>query len=160
MDRHRVGIAEYRLAHAPDRLQAHGLGSCLAVILHDAGRQSGALAHVLLPEPGTGFVVDNPATYVESAVAVMLEALEEDGSHHADLVAKLVGGSQMFDPFSERVEGIGVRNVNRALEVLARVNIPLVGQETGGNQGRSLEYDPASGEVTVRTVRSEKPKVL
>ncbi|PLY10957.1 MAG: hypothetical protein C0624_01965 [Desulfuromonas sp.] len=160
MDVLRVGIAEYRLAEAPATLVARGLGSCLAILLYDEAAQRGALAHALLPVPREGHTSVKPATYVNLAIAEMVEKLAACGSPQGALVAKLVGGSQMFLSTHERLTPIGELNLSQAIEVLAQMQIPVVGQETGGNQGRSLEFDLASGSVAVMTVRSKEPKLL
>ena len=156
----RVGIAELHLAQDPAVLVARGLGSCLAVMVYDSVRRCGGLAHVLLPEPHDDLAVDKPGTYVTTAVRELVDALEASGSQRGDLVAKLVGGSQMFEAFSERVEAVGVRNLTKALEILEQHQIPVVAQETGGSRGRSLEFDLASGKVIVNTVRAVQPTVL
>jgi len=148
----RVGIAEYRLAQAPDVLVAYGLGSCMAVTLYDPSRQCGGLAHALLPEPPR-HEAKRPATYVATAIAALVEALENNGSSRDALLAKLVGGSQMFEPFSASVASIGTRNLSKALEVLERMQIPVVAQDTGGDQGRSLEFCLDSGTVQIRKIR-------
>ncbi|PLY00823.1 MAG: chemotaxis protein CheD [Desulfuromonas sp.] len=157
MQTYSVGIAEYQLAQAPDSLTARGLGSCLAIILYDPTRRCGGMAHVLLPTPRPGLSVEQPATYVATGIDVLIEELEASGSLRQYLVAKLVGGSQMFEAFSERVEAIGGRNITAALEAFRELQIPVVAQETGGNFGRSLEFDLASGEVVIKSLRSHVP---
>ena len=49
-----VGISELEAARAPGTLGALGLGSCVAVILHDGHARIGGLAPVLLPSPSVG----------------------------------------------------------------------------------------------------------
>jgi len=159
-NKYRVGIAEYRLASAPAILAAHGLGSCVAVTLYDPVRKVGGLAHALLPAPVPEVSVAQPATYVVTAVLEMVEGLEGQGSSRADLVAKLVGGSRMFDNYNERIESVGERNLEKALEVLAGLGIPVRAQETGGNHGRSLEFDLNNGVVKVSKVRAPEPTLL
>jgi len=157
----RVGIAEFSLAEAPVTLVAHGLGSCVAVALYDPIRKAGGLAHALLPAPPSKTEAVHPlATYVETAVMQMVGALEAQGSSRVDLVAKLVGGSRMFDTYNERIVSVGERNLEKALEVLAGLGIPVLSQETGGDQGRSLEFDLRNGVVRVHKVRTAEPVVL
>jgi len=155
-----VGIAQYRVAEAPATLVARGLGSCLAVMLYDEEGRRGGLAHVLLPAPRQGHMQTKPATYVTTAIAGMVRELEKAGSQRSELVAKLVGGSQMFSTAYDQTEPIGTHNLAEALEVLAEYMIPVVAQETGGNCGRSLEFNLASGSVTVSTLRAAQPKQL
>jgi len=154
-----VDIAEYRLGEAPDVLVAYGLGSCVAVALYDPSNRCGGLAHALLPTPPM-FEAKRPATYVETAIAALVEALEQRGSSRDGLLAKLVGGSQMFEAYCDSVDSIGTRNLSKAREVLERMKIPVVAQDTGGDQGRSLEFALDSGSVSVRKVREPEPLLL
>ena len=160
MEKVRVGIAEYRLAEEPDALVAYGLGSCLAVAIYDSRAKRGGLAHALLPEPLPMVDVAQPATYVDKAVIEMVAEIEKQGSVRADLVAKIVGGSQMFETFGSTIESIGVRNLRKAGEVLEQLGIPVVADETGGNQGRSMEFNLSSGEVQVFKVRQVEPTII
>jgi Chemotaxis protein; stimulates methylation of MCP proteins len=44
-----VRVADFRAGANTDVLMTIGLGSCVAVVLHDATARVGGLAHVLLP---------------------------------------------------------------------------------------------------------------
>ena len=46
-----VHVAEYKVGGAGDILLTIGLGSCVAVALHDPKVRVGGLAHILLPSP-------------------------------------------------------------------------------------------------------------
>jgi chemotaxis protein CheD len=48
---------------------------------------------------------------------------------------------------------MGDRNVLAARAALALAGIPIVGEDTGGNGGRSITFDVSTGELTVRGVR-------
>jgi chemotaxis protein CheD len=48
---------------------------------------------------------------------------------------------------------IGARNVEAVKAALAHANIRILGEQTGGNQGRTVRLEPATGKVLVRTVR-------
>lgn len=152
--RQRVGIAEWRVAETPAILVAYGLGSCVGIVLYDPEGRIGGLAHTLLPAPRPGLEDVRPAKFVESALRVMVEALVQKGADKSRLGAKIVGGANMFAPvYHPAQESIGTRNVQAARRTLEALGIPLLGEDTGGDHGRTLEFDLATGQVHVRTVR-------
>ena len=152
----RIGISEYKTATAPGTLVTYGLGSCLGIILYDAELKSGGMAHTLLPQPRAGMDSERKTKFVTTAIQLMLEELTTLGCLQGNLVAKLFGGANMFSGLlSPDKETIGQRNIRTAKETLAELGIPLVAEDTGGNFGRTIEFDLASGQVFVRSVREE-----
>ncbi len=148
--RRRVGIAEYLVARSPVILKAAGLGSCLAVSLYDAELGLGGLAHTLLPGRCEGGDQPGAAKYVDGAIRRMVADLIGLGADRERLVAKLAGGANMFETHAlSLLDGIGVRSAYSAREILAELGIPLIGEDVGGNRGRTVEFDLASGRVTV-----------
>jgi len=126
-----------------DILIASGIGSCVVVTLYDVQRKVGTLAHTMLPGTST----DNDAKYVGTAIDIMLEQMQGYGVKKETIAAKLVGGANMFAAFKSDV---GQDNINSAKERLKKEGIHVVGEATGGTQGRSVEFVVASGVVTVK----------
>jgi len=125
-----------------------GLGSCIAVILHDKKRSVGGVAHVMLPNSNEK--KDRPGKFADTAVPKLLEDLVADGSNKRDIVAKIAGGSSMFKQFKGNLD-IGGRNIEAVKEVLQQYKIPLEAEDTGGSVGRSIMYDPGQkGVIFVR----------
>jgi chemotaxis protein CheD len=153
-DRLRVGISEFRVARAPEILVSYGLGSCLGIVLYDARLQIGGLAHSLLPGARPGGRENRPAKHVEGAIRLMVDELLGAGSDLRFLTAKLAGGANMFESLNPGVEeGIGVRNISMGRQVLAQIGIPLLAEDVGGNHGRTIEFDLATGLLQVRSLR-------
>jgi len=146
-----VGIAELEVARAPGQLTALALGSCVAVILHDPTARVGGLAHVLLPSPTVGRPrSDQPGRFAPSAVATLIEGLHELGALSPRLTARLVGGASMFAALQPPgTIQMGERNVHASREALHRQGIRLVGEAVGGDFGRSVDFDVATGRVVV-----------
>lgn len=157
----RVGISEYQVQRAPGLLVTYGLGSCLGIVLHDAGSNIGGLAHTLLPKPREGMDTSRPAKFVDAAIRLMLTDLLQLGGCKERIVAKVFGGANMFEGLQQSgKEGIGQRNVRSAHETLSQLGIPLVAEDIGGNFGRTLEFDVSTGTVLVRAVREENRERL
>jgi len=58
-----VRVADLRVGANADVLVTIGLGSCVAVLLHDATAKVGGLAHVLLPSQALSRQDDNQAKF-------------------------------------------------------------------------------------------------
>jgi len=147
-----VGVGEYRVAQAGATLMAVGLGSCVAIVLHDPVHLVGGLAHALLPDPSAGRRGANPGRFVTTALPLLLEALGGAGADRTELNARIVGGATMFTALSNGTSALGDRNVEAARLALARAGIRLVGEAVGGEYGRSVFFDVAVGRVRVTSV--------
>lgn len=153
----RVSISEFKVARAPACLVTYGLGSCLAITLHDPERQVGGLAHTLLPQPTPGMDTSRPEKFVKSAIRLMLDEVLGRGAVREKLEAKIFGGANMFKALQEYAgESIGQRNIKAAREMIAELSIPLKAEDVGGNFGRTLYFDLDSGKVTVKSIREGK----
>ena len=150
-----VRVAALVVRQGPAQLEALGLGSCVAVILHDPEARVGGLAHVLLPTAAVGERPDaTPGRYAQSAVPALLEAVLAAGAARHRVVARLVGGATMFRNLTAPgLIAIGERNTVAARRALDTLSLPLVAEAVGGDYGRSVRFDLAAGTVTVRSVR-------
>jgi chemotaxis protein CheD len=148
-----VRVADARVAAAEGVLCTLGLGSCVAIILHDPVAKVGGMAHVLLPSPTLSRHRDNPARFPETAVPHLIREMARLGAAPERLRGRLVGGASMFANLaSPGVAQMGERNVQASREALKAARIPLVGEDTGRDYGRSVYFDVAEGRVEVRTV--------
>ncbi len=153
-DKLRVGISDFQVARAPEILVSYGLGSCLGIVLYDARLQLGGLAHTLLPGARPGGKESRPAKHVEGAIRLMVDELLAAGSDLQYLTAKLAGGANMFESLNPGADdGVGARNISMGRQVLAQIGIPLVAEDVGGNYGRTIELDLATGLLRVRSLR-------
>ena len=149
----RVGVAEHGVGAGDVRITTLGLGSCVAIVLHDAAARVGALAHILLPTAAVGRGLGGPARYASTAVPLLVDELRAVGSGRR-VTARLVGGASMFAALlPTRGVNMGERNVEAAVEALARAGVPLVGRDTGGEHGRSVSLDVATGRLDVRSLK-------
>jgi chemotaxis protein CheD len=151
-DQH-VRIANHAVARGSGRLVTIGLGSCVAIAMHDARFRVAGLAHVLLPDPSVARDATNPARFASTAVPLLLQEMRAMGAAGA-ITAKIAGGAALFGALLGSTGGqMGSRNVAAARAALAAAGIRLVAEETGGAAGRSVTLDVNSGSLTVRSVR-------
>ena len=144
-----VGIAEYAVTDDGAELSTHGLGSCVAVVLLEPTAAVCGLAHVMLPSAETA-EGDDPGKFANTAVRAMLAEMEELGADPSKVVAKTAGGSEMFE-FTGIAEGVGERNVGAVRRELAGRDIPLQGEDVGGDHGRTVRVDGETGRVVLET---------
>lgn len=171
-----VHTGDIAVIEGADNLVTSGVGSCLVITLYDTKLQIGALAHTMLPSspaqnteyktppfgsspsenlPGqqTCIVAEQVSAkveetkYIDVAIDQILKRMEVRGAKREDLEAKLIGGANMFPSFHS---DIGKDNVLSAKEQLKKKGIRVVGECVGGSQGRSVEFSPTTGVVTVK----------
>jgi chemotaxis protein CheD len=149
----RVRIADYAVA-AAGMITTIGLGSCVAIVLHDAGARDGGLAHVLLPHESMSRDQSNPAKFPRTAVPLLLREMAELGANRTRIKAKIVGGAAMFANLVPAGGiNIGERNIIAVREVLAELNVPIIAEDTGADYGRSVYLFVNDGRVEVRSLR-------
>jgi chemotaxis protein CheD len=148
----RVTIAHHAVAKGGARLVTIGLGSCVAIAIHDRVAKVGGLAHVLLPDAALGRGVENRARYASSAVPMLIEEMRSLGAG-GPFAASLVGGAALFGPLLSFGGSMGARNVEAARTALAVARVPVVAADVGGFSGRTVLFDVDTGKVKVWTVR-------
>lgn len=148
-----VGMADLNVAGDPDRLITYGLGSCVGLVLYDAQRRIGGMAHFMLPSSLSASDRSNKAKFADTAVPILIERLEKKGARRGAMIAKIAGGAHMFSAnTSSDVIKVGARNAAAAMDILRRLNIPLRANETGGTFGRTIELSTATGQLFIKTI--------
>ena len=151
-----VKVADWAAQRGDHVLVTLGLGSCVAIMLHDPAVGAGAMAHVLLPSRSLARDATNPAKFPDSAVPFLIDRLRALGADPRRLVAKLAGGASMFaqlmTPGSLQM---GERNIAAARNALREAAIPVAGAAVGGTAGRSVRFYVADGRVEIRSVGSD-----
>jgi chemotaxis protein CheD len=142
-----VGMGQAVFAAEPQRLTTI-LGSCVAVTLYSPRRRMGMLCHVVLPKSRENS--DNPAKYADTAIPYMLSALRCEGVGPRELTAKLVGGACMFG--DNQLSRIGESNTQATVRALEEAGISIAARDAGGNCGRRICFDLATGIITVASV--------
>ena len=126
------------------------LGSCVSVTLFDPRGGYGGICHALLP---TG-KPEEAERHVDGAVRLLLDRMLGFGARHQMLEAKLFGGSRVLGiPPSQRLT-VGEQNLAYAKQLLHKLNVQLIAEDTGGLRGRMLFFNSGSGEVFIRKVRN------
>jgi chemotaxis protein CheD len=159
-----VNMSDMKTATNPYMLRSSGIGSCIVITLYDPVMKIGAMAHPMLArqenkktpkenELSTGQAIKQESNlrFVDSAIEAMIKELEKLGAHKSRLEAKLFGGASMFKVFDENPNSIGIHNSETAHKIFESEGIKIVANDTGGNVGRSVAFELATGLVEVKT---------
>ena len=142
-----VAMGQIATARPPLRLGTI-LGSCIGLAVYHPRLRIAALAHIVLPDSAGR--EGAPGKFADTALPYMLRLLAAEGAPSAGLMAKLAGGANMFQ--STGPMQIGDANVRAITALLQSMHVQLAGSHVGGNGGRRVTLDPASGEMTVEIV--------
>jgi len=148
-----VRMGEIKITHPPHLLKTVGLGSCMAVILHDPVVRVGSLAHVVLPLLMESFDTTNPDKFSDMAIKKMINKMQDFGSMVHNISAQIFGGANMFPDIIAHGSDmdIGQRNIIAVKNELQLQNINIIREDVGGNLGRTVIFDTQDGQVEVRT---------
>ena len=150
----KVGIADMNIVKSPDTIRTSGLGSCVGVVLYDESMKIAGLIHVMLPDSSLSRTETvNVAKFADTGIPAMIDQLKLEGVQPFRLKAKIAGGAEMFQFTSNKdTMRIGPRNVAAVKEYLIKSKVPLISEDTGGNSGRTIEFDPSTSLLNIRTV--------
>jgi len=157
----KVGIGDLKVGTSPRILITSNLGSCVGVALYDPGSLIGGLAHITLPCRNQVPKEQNLFKFADTAIPILIKKIARMGACELRIVAKIVGGGDMF-PFPTQtlsLTDVGSRNVTAVRESLRTNEIELLGEETRGNVPRSMEFNLANGVVILRT-KGKKDRIL
>ena len=147
-----VPIGRWGVAAAPKQIRTL-LGSCAGVVLHDRVGKRGGVAHIVLP--ASRGHDEHPGKFADTAIPGMIADLERlmGRSSRGRLTAKVVGGASMFQ--AGKTLNIGQMNQDAVDAILLELGIPVLARDVGGESGRRLTVDVASGIVTIRVPGGE-----
>lgn len=149
----KVGMADLKVAKAPDSLITLGLGSCIGLTLYDPVTKVGGMVHYMLPDSTKLKNNQNIAKFGDTGIKELYRLMIEQGASPRRMVAKIAGGAKMFEVSGLSEMGhVGERNAQQAKIVLKELKIPLIAEDTGLNYGRTVELFCESGDFHIKAV--------
>lgn len=149
----KVGMADMNITKDPGVITTLGLGSCVGIVLYDQAVKVAGLVHIMLPNSKQIKNNENKAKFADTGIELLLQKMIEQGCSKSRIIAKIAGGSQMFSfQTNNDVMKIGERNVVATKEILQQLKIPLLAQDTGGNYGRTIEFNSNNGKLLIKTI--------
>ena len=148
----KVGMADLKVAKAPDSLITLGLGSCIGLTLYDPTTKVGGMVHYMLPDSTQLKNNANIAKFGDTGIKELYRLMIANGASPKRMVAKIAGGAKMFEVSGlSNVGNVGERNALQAKKILKELNIPLVAEDTGLNYGRTVELFCENGDFYMST---------
>lgn len=155
-----VGIADYKVISGPYKIITVGLGSCVGISIYDSNSMTGGMAHIMLPDSKQFQTITDEAKFADLAIPKMVIDLEQLGVKRRNMAAKIAGGASMFQFADKSLNSdIGSRNVMAVKKTLRNLGIPVLGEDTGGNSGRTMILDLKGKSVFVKMVGKETKKL-
>ena len=129
------------------------LGSCLGLALYDRRFRVAGLGHIVLPAAQGR--TDLPGKFADTAIPEIIRQMQKlVDEKRLQLHAKIAGGANMFTT-ADAGNSIGVQNALAVERLLDELRIPIIGRHCGGEQGRRMMLDTATGVVTIEIVGAE-----
>jgi len=124
------------------------LGSCVSVCLWDPISEIGGINHFLLPfDVGDG---QASGRFGNLAMRELIDKLLAIGAEQDQLQAKLFGGACVLEAFRNRDNHLGTQNVEVAREILAALDVPIIGEDVEGRNGRKLIFHTDTGSAWIK----------
>ena len=127
------------------RLKVDHIGAGVGVILYSAAKKTGAGVHILAPKSGT-IQAKNPVMYTNTAIPHVLGQLQDKGVNPPFSIA-IAGGAGMMG--KETVLSSGKKVADAVKDALAKVNLNVKIDQTGGNKVRTMILDIDAGRIKI-----------
>ena len=139
-----------------DELIVTVLGSCVSACIRDPAMRIGGMNHFMLP---TGehteklFEKNSDATrYGNFAMEKLINDILKHGGRRENLEIKVFGGGKVIEHMTEA--DVGNRNIKFVREFLSTEGFRIVAEDLGDIFPRKIIYDPMTGKVQVKKLRS------
>ena len=139
-----IGIGEFVVVSDNRKISTLGLGSCIGTVIFDSVSKISGLSHIMLPTIGVA-KKEKIGKFADTAIPAMIDDMVKKGASPVRLRAKIAGGASLF-MFTDDQLKIGDRNSEAVRKVLAYYKIPIIAADVGGNRGRTITFNPATGE--------------
>jgi len=143
-----IRLGQIVFTKSPESYNLLGIGTCLVVFLYDLERKNFIMSHCLLPsvDDYVDHTISLPGKFVDISIRMMVDKLSEKGSSKKDIRAKIVGGGQIYEDSLQ----VGQRNIEMGKSVLKSLEIPIVAEDVGGREGRSIQAFGSDGSIQIK----------
>ena len=143
-------------ADAEATLVTYGLGSCIALIVHDPVKRAAGMLHYMLPSSSVSpeKAKTRPAMFADTGIPLLFSRMRELGSEKKDWVIKVVGGAALMD--TGQAFSIGKRNHTVLRKMLWKTGVLTAAEDVGGVTSRSARLHVGTGRVTIKARGEDK----
>ncbi|HEX6225599.1 MAG TPA: chemotaxis protein CheD [Chryseolinea sp.] len=122
------------------------LGSCVSVCLLDRETGVAGVNHFLLPGIPSDEIDDLNRGL--TSTSMLIRSVLNRNARIDTLQAKVFGGCNSL--YRNDIFKVGERNIAIALAVLKSFDVPVLAKHVGGNYGRKIIFNTATGRVRVK----------
>lgn len=134
-----------------------GLGSCVAFAAHDAAVRVGGMAHMVLPDSDVRRGGSDSARFVDRAIPLVLERMEELGARRERMQVHLVGGAQVLRTGQALSSmNIGAQNARSAEATVSDLGLTVLTRALGGVHGRTVRLVMETGAIEITSVSADR----
>ena len=156
-----VGVADCQWSSDPHAvLITYGLGSCIALALHDPTARVGGLLHYMLPDSqiDRAKASRNPAMFADTGVPYLLERLVRLGARPEWLTIRAAGGAHVLEAASGF--DIGRRNHVALKKALWQAGLLIQAENVGGGTSRTVSLAIDSGQFLWRESNGKQGELI
>jgi len=133
------------------------LGSCISACIRDSLFGIGGMNHFMLPANKTGDPnawgnngISSATRYGNFAMEALINGILTNGGKRKNLEVKIFGGGRIISQMTD----VGANNINFVRDYIDAEALKLVSENVGDIYPRKVLYDPKSGKVRMRKLRS------
>jgi len=145
-----VSTADCKVSGDPDAtLVTYGLGSCIALVVHDPVANVSGMLHYMLPDSSIDRTKAeaNPYMFADTGIPRLMNAVYERGAEKKRLKIWAVGGAQVLD--KENCFQIGKRNHLAMRKILWKGGLFVGSEDVGGTLSRTVRLETQSGRLVI-----------
>ena len=134
------------------------LGSCVSACIRDPDFAIGGMNHFMLPANGDSTTLNiadyrsDAARYGNYAMEQLINEILKNGGRRHALEIKLFGGGRVLQHMTH--SDIGGRNIDFVTKYIAAEGLKIAAQDLGDIYPRKVVYDPYTGKVQVKKLRT------
>ena len=140
-----VQIGEVKTGRGKVILKSKAIGSCIAIVAYDAKKNTGSLAHVMLPGRAPSKKTVEKTKYAANAIDEIISQMTRLGSKKDDIEVALVGGGNVLN---RQDDTICKDNIESTLELLGKKNLKIRATAIGGTSRKGVSLDVERGIVS------------
>jgi chemotaxis protein CheD len=155
-----ISTADCKVSGDPGAtLVTYGLGSCIALVVHDPATKICGMLHFMLPDStiDRAKAEANPYMFADTGIPRLINSVCERGANKRRLTIWAVGGAQVLD--KENCFQIGKRNHLAMRKILWKGGLLVGNEDVGGTLSRTVKLDAGLGRLLIHSdgVQRELP---
>lgn len=137
-----------------DELITTVLGSCVSACIRDPAMRIGGMNHFMLPSAGKerDGLINEAARYGNYAMEKLINEILKYGGRRDKLEIKVFGGGNVLK--NMETTDVGGRNIKFVKQYLETEGFHIQAEDLGDIYPRKIVYDPISGKVRVKKLRT------